>query len=71
MTLPEHLIGDGPCHDCGALNIIWFTSNRLWNRVMGGELAVDDPGGILCIPCFVIRADLAGLKVSAWKLEAA
>lgn len=68
MTLPEHLRGDGPCHDCGtADNIIWFTDSALWNRVMGGPDAADDPGGILCIPCFVVRADAAGCA-SAWEL---
>jgi hypothetical protein len=66
--IPEHLIGDGPCQDCGDDNVIWFTESPLWNLVMGGPEATDDPGGIVCVPDFVRRADAAGVHSAAWKL---
>lgn len=67
--LPAELRGDGPCHDCGAEdNIVWFAENVLWNHVMGGPGTMDDPGGIVCIPCFVIRVDKAGLAPTGWRL---
>jgi len=70
MTMPDHLRGDGPCSDCGTLdNVVWFTDNVLWNHVMAfPEVSFDDPGGILCIPCFVIRVDAAGLFPTGWRL---
>ncbi len=69
MSLPEQLRGDGPCQGCGTEdNIIWWCDNPIWNKVLGGEDATDDPGGILCIPCFVVRADQAGLTPTGWKL---
>lgn len=68
-TLPEPLRGDGPCQDCGTPdNIRWWTDSSLWNRVMGGPDARDDPGGIVCIPCFATRAAAAGLPITAWRL---
>lgn len=67
--LPAELRGDGPCHDCGTEdNIVWFAENVLWNHVMGGPGTMDDPGGIVCIPCFVIRVDKAGLAPTGWRL---
>lgn len=68
-TLPEHLRGDGPCQGCGTPdNIVWFTESPVWNFVMGGPTASSDPGGLLCIPCFVKRADAAGLEPTGWRL---
>ena len=49
--------GDGDKADCGHANPIWFADNSLWNTVVGGEGATDDPGGILCPTCFMIKAD--------------
>lgn len=66
--LPRRLHGDGPCQDCGGANIIWFADNVLWNRVMGGPDAHDDPGGIVCVTCFVRRVDDAGLAPRGWRL---
>jgi diadenosine tetraphosphate (Ap4A) HIT family hydrolase len=68
-ALPEHLRGDGPCHNCGTPdNVCWFAESPFWNHVMGGPQATDDPGGILCIPCFVKRADAAGFAPPGWRL---
>lgn len=68
-TMPEHLRGDGPCKDCGNEdNIRWFTESVFWNQVIGGPGAMGDPGGILCVPCFVKRADAAGYAPRAWRL---
>ena len=67
--LDARLRGDGPCQDCGTPdNIVWFTDNTVWNRVMGGPGTTDDPGGIVCVTCFVKRADAAGLDPTGWQL---
>ena len=67
MTLPDHLRGDGPCADCGTRdNIVWFTENVLWNDVVRSEPDYVEP--ILCLPCFVIRADRRGLIVTGWRV---
>ncbi len=71
-ALPEHLRGDGPCDDCGTLdNIVWFTENVLWNAVTRESVVGEEPRtGILCIPCFVKRADAEGLRPAGWRLLA-
>ncbi len=71
-VLPKHLRGDGPCGDCGTLdNIVWFTENVLWNAVTGEQIVAEQPrAGILCIPCFVKRADAAGLQPTGWRFLA-
>lgn len=67
--VPARLQGDGPCMDCGTEdNIRWFTDSTFWNEVLGGPGAMDDPGGILCIACFVIRVDAAGFAPIGWRL---
>lgn len=48
---------DGPCQDCGCMYSPWFTDNVLWNFIMGGPDATDDPGGMLCMSCFTARVD--------------
>lgn len=65
---PEH--GDSRCQDCGAVNVVWFAENALWNRVMGGPEATDDPGGVVCVPCFDRRAEQALGQRQTWKLVA-
>lgn len=72
VQLPERLRGDGPCDDCGTLdNIHWFTENVLWNAVTGEQVVHEQPHtGILCIPCFIKRADAAGLHPTGWRLLA-
>lgn len=47
--------------------IVWFAPNDLWNLVMGGKEARDDPGGFLCVTCFAKRAE-AVVNVTAWQL---
>lgn len=54
------------CHDCGGPNVRWFAPNDLWNLVIGGPEAKDDPGGIVCPICFVRRAEKADISPSAW-----
>lgn len=69
VALPPQLVGDGPCRDCGTEdNIRWFTESVFWNQVIGGPGTMGDPGGILCIPCFVKRTDAAGYWPRAWLL---
>lgn len=48
--------GDRICSDCGADNPPWFADNELWNSVMGGPDCKDDPGGVVCPTCFVVRS---------------
>ena len=69
--IPTPIKGDGPCNRCGSDNIVWFTDSELWNLVMGGTDATDDPGGILCIHCFVTTAYLNGVDIKCWKLVSA
>jgi hypothetical protein len=71
-ALPKHLRGDGPCADCGTVdNIVWFTENVLWNAVTGESVVAEEARyAILCIPCFIIRADRAGLRPTGWRLMA-
>lgn len=71
--LPDNLRGDGPCGDCGTPdNIVWHAENVLWNAVMSfpNPPSHGDPGGIICIPCFVKRVQVAGLKPVGWTLTA-
>jgi len=61
VTLPDHLRGDGPCSDCGTEdNVVWFTESVFWNAVCRRDPDYVEP--ILCIPCFVKRADEAGFQ---------
>ena len=49
-----YLRGDVPCMDCGTeSNIVWSTQNVFWNAVMKGVRG----SGILCVYCFVRRAE--------------
>lgn len=69
--LDTRLRGDGPCEDCGTLdNIVWFTDNVFWNAVTGANVVHEEPqdNPILCIPCFVTRADRKGLWPTGWRL---
>jgi hypothetical protein len=54
----EHRGADA-CTECGHLNPSWFTASVLWNLVMGGPDATDDPGGFLCPCCFIVKAERA------------
>jgi len=65
--LPDQLRGDGPCEDCSTFdNIIWYTDNVLWNEVV--RTPNDGRCGILCIMCFIIRVNNAGLAPTGWRL---
>lgn len=57
------------CSDCHGPALVWFAPNWLWNRVMGGPDATDDPGGMLCPNCFIQRAEGAGIRPTAWVLD--
>lgn len=65
--LSDDLRGDGPCMDCGTKdNIVWFTESVFWNQVMDpSALGI---GGIVCIPCFIVRVDRAGFAPTGWRL---
>lgn len=47
---------------------MWFAPNEVWNSVMGGVDATDDPGGFLCPVCFIEMAEFAGMQPTAWIL---
>lgn len=49
------------CRTCGANCIIWFTDNVLWNKY--GKF------GILCVSCFVKKAEEMGFECTGWKLS--
>lgn len=57
------------CQDCGRPAPVWFAPNALWNRVMGGPEATDDPGGMLCPCCFIARAERTVIVPTAWVLD--
>lgn len=57
------LHGDAPCQDCGTEdNIVWFTDSVVWNAVCVAE------SPILCLPCFVARAELVGFRPTGWRV---
>lgn len=67
--LPRELRGDGPCSDCGTIdNIVWFTESVFWNAVCRETPEFADREEVLCIPCFVVRADKAGFQPTGWRL---
>lgn len=59
---------ESQCEDCGGPNPVWYAPNNLWNLVVGGPDAKDDPGGFICPVCFLTRAEAAGIEPTAWKL---
>ena len=64
---PEDL--EAVCQECHRPNPVWFAPNRLWNFVMGGEAATDDPGGFLCPCCFIQKAEAQGIRPTGWMLR--
>lgn len=60
--------GDSRCQECGDINLTWYADDEVWNLVMGGPEATDDPGGVLCIPCFSQRSHLLGLGL-IWRMR--
>jgi len=67
--------GDAPCLDCDTRqNIVWFTDSVFWNEVMriGAGLEPwrpDIPSPILCLPCFILRAERAGFRPTGWHVS--
>lgn len=61
--------GEATCDDCGGHNPVWFAPNDVWNFVVGGPGAKDDPGGFLCPVCFIVKAEAAGLVPNVWELR--
>ena len=68
--------GDTKCQECNRPNGAWFADNEVWNAVMSDRVAEwldgdvvegGDPGGCLCPPCFIRRADRAGIH-TVWRL---
>lgn len=57
------------CDDCSGPNPVWYAPNALWNLVMGGPEAKDDPGGMICPVCFIKRAEDGGHVPTAWMLH--
>lgn len=61
--IPENMQGDKPCNDCKTEdNPVWFTDDVFWNDVAGQEVRK-----ILCISCFIVRAE-SKYKVASWRL---
>lgn len=54
------------CDDCEQPYTVWFAPSPIWNFVMGGPEAKDDPGGMLCPRCFTLRAEAVGIVPTAW-----
>jgi hypothetical protein len=69
--VPDVILGDGPCDDCGDSVFMWWTDNVVWNAVIreapryGSEVHGE---GFLCARCFVRRAAEIGLRPTAWRL---
>lgn len=65
-------MGNNPsrCMDCHSKNPVWFAPNDLWNRVIGGPDAKDDPGGFYCPNCFIARAEGCNFKI-VWEVRPA
>lgn len=57
---------DGPCQMCDQRYPAWRAPDDLWNLVMGGPEATDDPGGMLCPTCFLRLADVRAPQRGAW-----
>lgn len=50
------------CQECKGPNIVWFTYNTLWNKI------VDSKPAILCPICFAKGAEEKGVRPSSWYL---
>lgn len=57
------------CDDCQQRYAVWFAPSQIWNFVMGGPDAKDDPGGMLCPRCFTLRAEAVGVVPTAWVVQ--
>jgi len=61
-SVPVAAEGDTVCHDCRAVNPVWFAPNDLWRRALGGA------EGVLCPICFIAKAEAAGVRPTAWMI---
>lgn len=52
------------CHKCGGPNVVWFTSNAMWDKAV---TKAKEPG-ILCPTCFIQLAEAAGFY-GVWKVS--
>ena len=57
------------CQECGLpsnlhIGSFWYAPNGLWNYVMGGQFATDDPGGLLCPRCFYHKCREQGIHIN-------
>jgi hypothetical protein len=52
------------CHKCGGPNVVWFTSNAMWDKAV---TKANEPG-ILCPTCFIQLAEAAGFY-GVWKVS--
>ena len=66
--------GGEVCQDCGLPasyglgRTYWNAPNEVWNFVMGGRAATDDPGGVLCASCFWLRCRELNIYIY-WRAE--
>jgi hypothetical protein len=65
-STPTQDATESRCDLCGGHSPVWYAPNAIWNRVVGGPDAKDDPGGFLCPVCFIRRAEDADIKPTAW-----
>lgn len=67
--IPPDLQNTHPCDDCHNFYVSWFAPSPIWNIVVGGEDQLGDPGGMLCMTCFTLRAYGAGYRPVTWQLS--
>lgn len=60
---------EATCDDCSGPTLSWRAPDSIWNQVLGGLHATDDPGGMLCPNCFIKRAELGGVRPPAWTVD--
>lgn len=66
--IPDDIQESHTCDDCTQPYVAWFAPSVFWNHVMGGPTALGDPGGMVCMTCFAIRAYRAGYRPITWQL---
>lgn len=52
------------CQDCGhCFRLVWSVKDEIWNEVMGSG------DGILCLDCFIERAESKGIPIKEEDFE--